>query len=222
MILEDTFIFSKDNFSNHGIVSLAIDRDKISVIGSRAFGWVGIGKERIVTKAERNIVYEVDGKPAIEFYINYLDITKDESIPLVGIEYPLEVTMKNGLVVYRAIVAIDEEKKALVFAGHVEEKSKIRISAPRGEAIIDYVGSSIEKSLGENPTFKPKIGLVFPCCSRKQVLGHLSIKEIELAHKISQVPLVGFYAYGEIGAYPGGYPFHNETFVTALLGEKGE
>ncbi len=32
--------------------------------------------------------------------------------------------------------------------------------------------------------------------------------------------MVGFYAYGEIGAYPGGYAFHNETFVTALLKEK--
>ena len=220
MELKETFVFSKENFSNHGIITLAIDRDKINIVGSRAFGWAGIGKERIVTKAEQNIVYEVDGKPAIDFYKDYLNISADESIPLIGIEYPLEVTMKSGLVVYRAVLGIDEEKKALIFAGHVEEKSKVRISAPQGEAIIKHVGESITNSLGEDLDFKPEIGLVFPCCSRKQVLGNLAVKEIELAYKTAKVPLIGFYAYGEIGAYPGGYAFHNETFVTALLSEK--
>ena len=221
MQLKETFVFSKENFSTHGVVALALDRDKIDIVGARAFGWIGIGKERIVTKAKQNIVYEVDGKPAIDFYKDYLNISADESIPNIGIEYPLEVTMKSGLVVYRAVLGLDEEKKALIFAGHVEEKSKVRISAPQGENIIQYVKDSIEYSLSKKSEFNPQIALVFPCCSRKQVLGDLAIKEIELAYKTAKVPLIGFYAYGEIGAYPGGYPFHNETFVTTLLGEKG-
>jgi hypothetical protein len=220
MELEETFVFSKDNFSNHGMITLVIDKDKIELVGSRAFGWIGIGKERIVTKAEQNIVYEVDGKPAIDFYKEYLNISPEESVPLIGIEYPLEVVMKSGLVVYRAVLGIDENKKALIFAGHVEEKSKIRISAPQGESIIEHVGKSIDSALELKSSFKPEIGLLFPCCSRKQVLGNLAIKEIELAYERAKVPLIGFYAYGEIGAYSGGYAFHNETFVTALLGEK--
>ncbi len=57
--LEETFVFSKDNFSNNGIVALAVDMDKIEIKGARAFGWIGIGKERIVTKSHHNIVYEV-------------------------------------------------------------------------------------------------------------------------------------------------------------------
>jgi hypothetical protein len=218
--LKETFIFSKDNFSNHGIITLVIDGDKIDIVGSRGFGWSGIGKERIVTKSEQNIVYEIDGKSAIDFYRNYLNISPEESIPLIGVEYPLEVTMKSGLVVYRAVLGIDEKRNGLIFAGHVEEKSKVRISAPQGERIIKYVGDSIQESLQARAGFKPEVGFVFPCTSRKQVLGNLAIKEIELAYKIAKVPLIGFYAYGEIGAFPGGYAFHNETFVTALLGEK--
>ncbi len=103
------------------------------------FGWIGIGKERIVTKSHNNVVYEIDGKPAVDFYVKYLDISPDEPIPPIGIEYPLEVTMKSGLVVYRAIMGVDEEKRALIFAGHVEEKSKVRISAPRGDKIINML-----------------------------------------------------------------------------------
>lgn len=219
LILKDTFIFSKDNFSNHGIVALAIDRDKIDIVGARAFGWSGMGKERIVTKAHKNIVYKIDGKPAIDFYKQYLNITNDD-MPQVGIEYPLEVTMRNGQVVYRAVLEINEDDGSLIFAGHVEEKSRVRLSAAKGKVIIDHVDKSIKDCLANSNGFKPDIALVFPCCSRKQVLGELTVKEIQAVYNNTQVPLIGFFAYGEIGAFPGGYGFHNETFVTALLRDK--
>jgi len=219
LILEDTFIFSKENYSNHGIVALAINREKIDVVGARAFGWKSIGKERIVTKADKNIVYEIDGQRAIDFYKKYLNVTSDD-MPQVGIEYPLEVTMKNGDVVFRAVLGIDEEKGALIFAGHVAEKSRVRIASAKGKSIIEHVGESIDKVLEENKGFEPDLVLAFPCCSRKQVLGELTIQEVEAIYTRTKVPLVGLFAYGEIGAFPGGYGFHNETFVTALLSTK--
>jgi len=217
--LEDTFIFTNNLLSNHGVVALALDRSKIDIIGSRAFGWGGIGKERIVTKASKNIVYEIDGIPAIDFYKRYLDI-ESAQMPQIGIEYPLEVRRRNGQVIYRAVLDFDEENGALIFAGHVEEKSQVRISTARGKSIVKEVEDAALSSLREHPTFSPELALVFPCCSRKQVLGHLTHLEIEAISRVSKVPLVGFFAYGEIGAFPGGYGFHNETFVTAFLEEK--
>ena len=220
LILKDTFVFSKENFSAHGIIVLVLDLEKIEIMGTRAFGWTGIGQERVVTKADKNIVYEIEDKPAIDFYKKYLNVTSDD-MPQTGIEYPLEVRLKNGQIVYRAILDIDEKSGALVFAGHVEEKSKVRLSSAKGKAIIPYVKESIEEALAKQENFEPEIGLLFPCCSRKQVLGEYAIEEIEAIYKITQVPLVGFYAYGEIGAFPnGGNAFHNETFVTALLRER--
>ncbi len=219
MILKDTFVFSKENFSSHGVIALAIDREKIEIVGSRAFGWAGIGRERIVTKAHKNIVYEIDGKPAVDFYKSYLHITSAD-MPQTGIEYPLEVIMKNKQVVYRAVLGIDDKAGALIFGGHVELKSRVRISAPRGKVIIDHVTESIIQAKKDANDFKPELALVFPCCSRKQVLGNFTIDEVTAAYKAIGAPLVGFFAYGEIGAFPGGYGFHNETFVTALLREK--
>ncbi len=219
LILKDTFVFSGENFTNHGTVVLALDNSKIDIVGSRAFGWLGIGKEKIVTKATKNIVYEIDNKPAIEFYKSYLQI-ESINMPQTGIEYPLEVRMRNGQVVYRAVLDINHEEGSLIFAGHVEEKSKVRISAPQGKEIIDYVDISIKEAIKEAGDFQADIALVFPCCSRKQVLGAFAKQEIEVAYRAVKCPLVGFFAYGEIGAFPGGYGFHNETFVTALLREK--
>ena len=217
--LKETFVFSNKIVSNHGVLALAIDKNKIDVLGARAFGWGGIGKERIVTKSIKNIVYEIDGVPAINFYKRYLDITSAD-MPQMGLEYPLEVTRRNGQVIYRAVLAIDEENGALIFAGHVEEKARVRISAPRGKSIIQDVEKSTSAVLSEHPLFTPELALVFPCCSRKQILGHLTHLEIEAVVKSANIPLIGFFAYGEIGAFPGGYGFHNETFVTAFLEEK--
>ena len=219
LILKDTYVFSSENFTTHGVVVLALDNSKIEVVGSRAFGWVGIGKEKLVTKASKNIVYEIDNKPAVEFYKSYLKIESID-MPQTGIEYPLEVQMRGGQVVYRAVLDIDESNGSLVFAGHVEEKSKVRISAPQGKDIMKYVDESIRKAIKERDDFNADLALIFPCCSRKQVLGAFAKDEIDIAYKASNCPLVGFYAYGEIGAFPGGYGFHNETFVTALLKEK--
>lgn len=219
LMLKETFVFSKENFSTHGVVSLALDLDKIEIAGARAFGWEGIGRERIVTKADKNIVYEIDGKPAINFYKKYLNIT-NEDMPQVGIEYPLEVTMRSGLVCYRAVLEINEEDGSLIFAGHVEDKSKVRLASAKGREVITYVENSISDLMNNQIDFEPEVALVFPCCSRKQVLGDLAVKEIEAIYKNIKVPLIGFYAYGEIGAFPNGYAFQNETFVTALLREK--
>jgi len=219
LILKDTFVFSQENFTSHGVVALALDNSKIEIVGSRAFGWVGIGKEKIVTRATKNIVYEIDNAPAVEFYKNYLHIGSMD-MPQTGIEYPLEVKMRNGEIVYRAVLDINEEDGSLIFGGHVEDKSRVRISAPEGKEIIEHVDRSIREAKKAHNNFEPEISLIFPCCSRKQVLGAWTSKEIEVAYKASNCPMVGFFAYGEIGAFPGGSGYHNETFVTALLKEK--
>jgi len=219
LLLKETFVYSKDNFSNHGMIVLAIDRDKVDVLGARAFGWGGIGRERIVTKSTKNIVYEIDGRPAIEFYQKYLNAMSTD-MPQIGIEYPLEVKMRDGHVAYRAALAIDEEAGALIFGGHIEENSKIKLATVKGKEIINHVTRSITEVLEENPNFTPEIGLLFPCCSRKYVLADYAIQEIETIFDKAKVPLVGFFAYGEIGVFPGGYGFQNETFVTAFLSEK--
>ncbi len=222
MHLEETMIYTNNQFSSYGVLALALDRTKIEIIGSRAFGWLGMGRERIVTKSHKNFVYEIDGYPAINFYKTYLNITNnDDEIPSIGIEYPLEVTLKNGQIVYRAVLGIEEKTKALIFAGHVEENSRVRISVAQGDMIIDKVGESIEETLKNYPDFKPELSLLFPCCSRKQVLGHLAVKEIESAYGVASVPTIGFFTYGEIATNEKQNGFHNETFVTVLLAIKG-
>ena len=218
--IEGTFVFSKDSVCSKGVVVLALDRSKVDIVGAVAFGWVGIGKDRIVTKSYKNIVYEIDGKPAIEFYKRYLNIDID-SMPQIGIEYPLEVKRDDGSFVRRALLDIDKSSGALIFGGDIKENNYVRLSSSEGKNMIGYVGESIQKALDENEMFTPEVSLIFSCCSRKQVLNKLVVKEVESAYEVAPVPTVGFFSYGEICSCNGSDNiFYNETFVTVLLSER--
>jgi len=219
-IFQDTYIFSNNKLSTNGAMSVAFDQDKIEIINTRGFGWSGIGTQRVVTKSVQNIVYTIDDKPAINFYKDYLNITADD-MPDMGADYPLEVMLSNGQVVYRAAIFINEQDGSLVFAGHVKEGSKVRISAPIGEAVIEEIEEGIVRAIEDCSTFKADLTLIFPCAAHKKLLGTYGIKEIEAVYSATkQSPLIGFYAYGEISSSTKSNAFHNETFVTVQLRER--
>lgn len=214
-----TYVFSNKKIISNGVLGLAIDRDKIDIVSARGFGWSGIGTQRIVTKSNDNLVYTIDDKPALEFYKDYLNITS-EDMPNMGADYPMEVLLKNGQIVYRAAININKDG-SLFFAGHVPEGSKVRISAPIGKLVIDEVKKSIAESLAKRENYIADLVLVFPCAAHKALLGSFGIDEIKAVNEITRnSPLIGFYAYGEIVSSEESNAFHNETFVTVQLREK--
>jgi hypothetical protein len=218
-IFKNTYVFSREKLITSGVLVLAFNQDNIEIINTRGFGWSGIGTQRVVTKSVNNVVFTIDDKPAIKFYQDYLNITMDD-MPEMGANHPLEVVLNNGQVVYRTPILIEEDG-SLIFAGHVKEGSKVRISAPIGEGIIDEVEESITKALHHREDFKADLTLIFPCAAHKNLLGTYGIKEIEAVYHATQnIPLIGFYAYGEISSSTKSNAFHNETFVTVQLKER--
>jgi hypothetical protein len=211
-----TYVFSRNKIVEDGVLALAIDKDKIEITPSQGFGWSGIGIQRVVTKSDKNIVYTIDDKPAIEFYTEYLNITSDD-MPCMGIDFPMEVISQDGEVVNRAVLDINSDG-SLLCAGHVNEGSRVKISIPVGLKVIDNVVDSIEK-MGDNHS--ADLILLFPCTAHKELFGTSGVNEIEAVFNITQKrPLVGFYTYGEFSSFYSSSVFHNETFVTIQMREK--
>ncbi len=216
---KQTYVFSNKKICPKGVLSLAIDRDKIEILMACGLGWQGIGIHCMVTKAKKNIVYSINNKPALEFYKEYLQIDSSD-MPNMGVDYPLEVLLRSKQIIYRAAIQINSDG-SLLFAGHIPEGSKVRISTPVGINVVDYVQKSIVNGLIDKKDFKSDLTLVFPCIAHKNLLGKHASKEIEIAYKeTAKAPLIGFYAYGEIASVPKGNAFYNETFVTIQLREK--
>lgn len=181
-------------------------------------GWTPVGKKGTVTKVEGNILHEVDGQPVLEFYRDYLGDTRPSpAYRLAVFEPQLDswyMRTSNG--------TYDSESGSITFFADIPPESKVQVVRSSRDEMITSVKSSMRQALERYPGNHPTVALLFSCTGRMRVLGTRTQEEYHvLQQEISpDVTCAGFYTYGEIApSRPNGIAqFHNETFVTLLLG----
>lgn len=182
-----------------------------------ASGWRPIGQPSKVTKVDKNIVYEIDGKPALDFYHYYLGSLSP------SMEYPLAVFAEDGENFYmRAPIAYDEQTGSITFFADIPDLAIIQIAEVGQEDILAASKASCMTALNNYPGQEPSAVILFSCVARRQLLGTKTQQEYlntKFCLDIS-LPVCGFYSNGEIAPiYPMGETlFHNETFVTLIMG----
>lgn len=213
--MQETFVFSVSQTISNGVIALIFDQSTIELQGVAISGWKGIGTPKTITKSEGNIVYEINNEPVIEVYNKYLNIGDDIQLAL---EYPLLLIRDDDSFVMRVAGAINEDK-SIAYGGTMDEGSKVRFSMPPGLEIIDYAIEQISEFHQQIPESDAIV--LFSCKARHMALGPMIEDEISAVHKLWEVPLVGFFTYGEIGPVPQGRcDFHNSTLVPVLINEK--
>jgi len=216
---QETSVFSASQVTSNGVTALVFDGNVIGLQGVAFSGWKAIGTSKTVTRADGNIVYEIDHEPAQDVYIKYLNLSKDTTAPasFAG-EYPLAVSRDDGSSVLRAIMVINEDK-SIVYAGSVPEGAKVRFGMAPGIEIVDQAIEQMSEFKGQ--TSRSDAIVLFSCKARQLALGPLVEDEVAGVRKLWDVPMVGFFTYGEIGpVLGGGCDFHNDTLVPVLIYEK--
>ena len=166
-------------------------------------GWDPFGISRTITKANGNVLYELDGKPALALYKEYLgELAKD--LPASGLLFPLSLKMKTDeggeVEVVRTILAVDETAQSMTFAGDMPEGIVAQFMKANFDRLVDgasgAAGMSIE-SLGDG---KAELAILVSCIGRKLVLKERIEDEIEAVQERigAQAAIIGFYSYGEI------------------------
>jgi hypothetical protein len=90
-------------------------------------GWDPFGPERRITRSRENVLYELDGKSALDLYKKYLG-EHAEGLPSTGLLFPLSLRTREGETgVVRTILSIDEAENSLTFAGDVPEGAYARL-----------------------------------------------------------------------------------------------
>ncbi|MEH2249239.1 FIST signal transduction protein [Nostoc sp.] len=184
-----------------------------------ASGWHPIGQISKVTKVDKNIVYEIDDKPALDFYHHYLGLLPP------SIEYPLAVFDQNGDNFYiRAPIAYNQESGSITFFGDIPEQAVIQIAEAGYEDILAASKTSFMNALDNYLGAEPSAILFFSCVARRQILGTRAKEEYQNIKLCltDYFPACGFYSYGEIAPVDriSQMQFHNETFVTLILGSR--
>lgn len=211
-------------FSTQAVSAIGFYGDSLKVSFAAVGGWDSFGIEREVTKAEGNIVFEIDGKPALELYKEYLGKEKSRELPGSALQFPISVRFtSNDEPVIRTHHILDEEDKSITFSGNVYQGSKVRLMKANVDRLIDGAVTSAKnskKDLGEHAI---DFALIINCIGRKLVLKQYVDDEMEetLAVLGDNVPFSGFYSYGEIAptAKYTNCQLHNQTMTITLFSE---
>ncbi|AFY41404.1 FIST signal transduction protein [Nostoc sp. PCC 7107] len=182
-----------------------------------ASGWHPLGKKGKVTKVNKNILYEINSKPALDFYHHYLG-----GLPPSG-EYPLAVFESETEEFYmRAPSIYNPENGSITFLGEVPVDTFVQIAQASRDEILGAAKTSIKNALNNYPGKQPDAALFFSCAARRLLLGTRTIEEYQLAQEFltAEIPGCGFYTHGEISPLNDGSEtrLHHETFVTLLIG----
>jgi hypothetical protein len=195
-------------------------------------GWIPVGIAKRVTRAVNNVVYELDGQPALHVYEKFLG-KHAAKLPAVGVEYPLGLLrakddgQSDGYFICRATMGVDREKGAIIFAGDVPEGSMVKITMGSESDILDAATQAVReglKGLQNGPgVIEPRAIFLFSCMARKIVLGSKTVREIIEVKRLAgeDIPIIGFYTYGEYAPIGQGRcsHFHNETITLTIIGE---
>jgi len=233
LALESTFVFTNGKSSDTALVALIIDEDKINVSGIATCGWQALGTTKTVTKSEGNIVYTLDDKPALDMLLNYLGVElkldgdKEVVTFLSSWYYPLQVERENTDPVIRTAMFANREDRSLICSGKVPQGSKIKFSMPPDFDSIDKVVAEC-MVIKDNAQQEADALIMFSCVSRYLSFGIVITEEIERVQKIWDVPMAGFFSYGEYGkslsarraGKAGKNDYHNNTCCVVALKEK--
>ena len=205
-----------------GAVALAL-YGPISIAAAACSGYRPVSVPLRATKVEKgNVVLELDGKPALPVYLDFLGPRKSE-LPGVTIEYPIGVVRPGkapgevALEVVRAAFGMDDKRGALILGGDVPEGAELRILTATREDVLRGTKVAVESAL--SACQDADLMLLFNCMSRKIILGPRYKEEYVVADSVlpKALPRVGFYTYGELSPVHSVTQHHESTFTVAAV-----
>jgi hypothetical protein len=171
----------------------------LSITYGSVGGWNSFGPERLITKSKANILYELDGKSALDIYKMYLGEYAHE-LPGSALLFPLSIrTMNSEESLVRTILSVDEKERSLTFAGNMPENSYARLMTANLDRLIEGASEAAQNTLSHKIK-TPDLAILISCVGRRLVLDQRAVEEVEIIRAIygDKTILAGFYSYGEI------------------------
>ncbi len=226
MSFKGTYVFTNNWSSGYGVAAIAFNENEIKMYGVALSGWKSIGVSRTITKSKKNLLYEIDGKPALEMYLRFLgedfDATQDQSkfFDGIGLHYPLQIERSGREAMMCNPMGYNKEENALILESDVEEGAHFRFSTPPDFDIVETVVGKAKEIRSANDVDADAV-LIFSCASRLSALGPMAQQENDGLAETWNAPMAGFYTYGEFGrAINGKHEFHSTTCSWVALKEK--
>ncbi|MEQ9501682.1 MAG: FIST N-terminal domain-containing protein [Deltaproteobacteria bacterium] len=222
---ERTWLFGGGRVRQHSVVAVGLYGDHLLIGTGSKGGWDQFGADRVVSKSQGNVVYEIDGVPALALYERYLG-PKAKDLPASGLLFPLAMRTDGGKSLVRTLLGVDRSAQSLTFAGDIPEGSHVQLMKANFDRLIDGANDAGITSTSKLATHQGRfLTLAVSCVGRRLVLGERIEEEVASAKEAlpKNTDIVGFYSYGEISPFTtGACDLHNQTMTLTVLGESAE
>ncbi len=225
----------------HGGLSGVAFGAGVSVVSRVTQGCCPVAGSHSITEAERNVVYQIDGEPALQVLLRELDVTLDEPeqalgavrATLAGLVSPQDVATDGRAISrtgnfgsdvrVRHIIGLDPQRGGVALAEVVESGMQLAFcqrNVQAARADLMRICAEIREELepeelpltvpsaggeAEPVVYQPRrmVGAVYVSCSGRggPHFGGPSAELQIVRHARGDVPLIGFFAGGEIARH---------------------
>lgn len=189
------------DFAFKGGITGVLFTDAIGIQTNLTQGCTPIGPHRRITEAQRNILVSLDGRPALDVFIEDIgeelaaDISQVGGLVFAGLPIPGSDT---GDYLVRNLLGVDMNQKLLAIGELVEAGQDIMFCRRDAESAREDL-SHMLTHLKSRLSGPPRGGIYVSCLGRGiNLFGEHSEELRQIRDELGDFPLVGFYANGEI------------------------
>ena len=220
-----TWVIEQGRPQSGSVRALAFYGAHVSIGHGSQGGWDIFGPERLVTRSKGNVLHDLDGKPALQLYKEYLG-ERARGLPATALLFPLAIRERreDTKLLVRTVLSVDEANQSMTFAGNIPEGFLAQLMRANLERLIEGAAQATLHALERMPdAHAPVLAIAVSCVGRRLILGERAEEEIEAV--LSLLPqgssAVGFYSYGEISPWREGFcDLHNQTMTLTTIAEE--
>jgi hypothetical protein len=190
-------------------------------------GWDVFGPRRRVTRSVGNILFELDGEPALDLYERYLGPEEAKGLPGSGLLFPMQVSdvKRPDSAVVRGVLGVDHEARSMMFGGDIPQGWTAQLMRGNFDRLVAGAADAARQSqIGfEAQDEGKRLSILVSCIARRLLMGQRTTEETEAAGAElgPNNPRLGFYSYGEISPHAKSQrcELHNQTMTVTTLAE---
>jgi hypothetical protein len=209
------------------VAAIGFYGDKIRVGHGSAGGWDQFGPRRRITKSVANVLYELDGEPALDLYERYLGEEDAKRLPGAALLFPLRIhdPANESSDLVRTVLAVDRKTRSMTFAGDMPVGWVGQLMRGNFDRLAAGAADAARQASLPADRADPngRVAILVSCIGRRLLMGQHVVDEIEAAGSElgPDVVRLGFYSYGEISPHSasGVCQLHNQTMTVTTLAE---
>lgn len=143
-----TWTLLDNHVSDRMMLAVGLYGDRVGFAHDSFGGWHNFGPARRATRAQGNVLLELDGEPALDIYKRYLG-EYARGLPASGLLFPFALLSddRQESALIRTLLGVNEADGSLVLAGDIPQDGYLRLMHASTEALVD--GNVLQELLEE-------------------------------------------------------------------------